>query len=49
MRITKRSGDTSYRIGQRLVVREAAVREGLALVEKLAAGIADDVRGVARL
>jgi hypothetical protein len=45
----KRSGDTSYRIGQRLVVREAAVREGLALVEKLAAGIADDVRGAARL
>ena len=45
----KRSGDTSYRIGQRLVVREAAVREGLALVGKLAAGIADDVRGAARL
>jgi hypothetical protein len=35
-----RSGDTSYRIGQRLVVREASMHECLALVEKLARGIA---------
>lgn len=35
-----RSGDTSYREGQRLVVREASVRECLALIEKLARGIA---------
>lgn len=35
-----RSGDTSYRKGQRLVVREAYVRECLTLVEKLARGMA---------
>jgi uncharacterized Zn finger protein (UPF0148 family) len=35
-----RSGDTSYREGQRLVVREASVRECLTLVEKLARGMA---------
>ena len=35
-----RSGDTSYREGQRLVVREASVRECLTLVERLARGIA---------
>jgi len=35
-----RSADTSYREGQRLVVREASVRECLTLVEKLARGIA---------
>jgi DNA-binding IclR family transcriptional regulator len=40
-----RSGDTSYRPGQRLVVREAAVRECLDLVEKLAAGMVADVQG----
>ena len=39
-----RSGDTSYRIGQRLVVRERAVRECLILTEKLAAGMAEDAR-----
>ena len=37
-----RTGDTAYRIGQRIVVREAAVRECLALVEGLAAGMAHD-------
>lgn len=37
-----RSGDTAYRVGQRLVVREAAVRECLALVERLAAAMASD-------
>ena len=42
----ERSGDTSYRIGQRLVVREAAVRECLALDEKLAAGMAADIEVV---
>lgn len=31
-----RSGDTSYKEGQRLVIREASVRECLTLVEKLA-------------
>lgn len=35
-----RSGDTSYREGQRLVIREASVRECLNLIEKLARGIA---------
>lgn len=35
-----RSGDASYREGQRLVIREASIRECLALVEKLACGIA---------
>lgn len=39
-----RTGDTSYQPGQRLVVREAAVRECLALIEKLAAGLAADVK-----
>ncbi|MBE0619149.1 MAG: hypothetical protein IH605_01010 [Burkholderiales bacterium] len=35
-----RSGDTSYREGQRLVVRDASVRECLSLIEKLASSIA---------
>lgn len=30
-----RTGDTAYRVGQRIVVREAAVRECLALIQKL--------------
>lgn len=38
-----RSGDTTYRAGQRLVIREPAVRECLALIEKLAVGMAGDV------
>jgi hypothetical protein len=42
-----RSGDTAYRSGQRLVVREAAVRECLNLIETLAAGMAADVQGFA--
>lgn len=42
----KRSGDTSYRVGQRLVVRETAVREGLDRIEKLAAGTATDVAAI---
>lgn len=37
-----RSGDTTYRVGQRLVIREAAVAECVALVEKLATGMASD-------
>lgn len=37
-----RSGDTAYRLGQRLVVREAAVRECLTLIEKLAAAMVSD-------
>lgn len=40
-----RSGDTTYRPGQRLVVRDVAVRDCLSLIEKLAAGLAADVQG----
>jgi hypothetical protein len=36
----RKSGDTSYRPRQRIVVRAAAVRESVALIEKLAAGMA---------
>jgi hypothetical protein len=35
-----RSGDTLYRPGQRIVVRRTAVRDAVAVVEKLAAGMA---------
>ena len=34
-----RSGDTSYRVGQRIVVRESAVREVLICIEKLTSGM----------
>jgi hypothetical protein len=34
-----RSGDTSYRVGQRLVIKPAAVRRAVELVEKLAQGL----------
>ena len=37
-----RTGDTAYRAGQRLVIREAAVREGLLLIEKLTTGMVAD-------
>jgi len=37
-----RTGDPTYRVGQRLVIRESAVREGLLLIEKLAASMAAD-------
>lgn len=37
-----RTGDTNYRIGQRLVVRETVVRDCLTLIEKLATGMASD-------
>jgi len=37
-----RTGDTNYRIGQRLVLRESAVRDCLTLIEKLATGMASD-------
>ena len=37
-----RTGDTAYRVGQRIVVRDGPVREYLALVEKLAVGMASD-------
>ena len=37
------SGDTAYRLGQRLVLREGTVRECLDLTEKLASGMAADV------
>lgn len=35
-----RSGDQTYRLGQRLVLRAETVREAAALIEKLAAGLA---------
>lgn len=38
-----RNGDMAYRAGQRLVIRETAVRESLTLIEKLAAGMAAEV------
>ena len=37
-----RTGDTAYRVAQRLVIREATVREGLLLIEKLTTGMAAD-------
>jgi len=37
------SGDTTYRPGQRLVIRPPAVRECLDLIEKLSAGMAADL------
>ena len=43
-----RSGDTGYRIGQRIVVRVALVREFLDLIEELANGLAADVSGNAQ-
>ena len=39
-----RSGDSSYREGQRLVIRETGVRECLGLVEKLALAMAGEPR-----
>jgi len=38
-----RAGDTTYREAQRLVLREATVRACLALIKKLATGMAPDV------
>lgn len=38
-----RTADSTYREGQRLVIREPGVRQCLALVEKLAVGLANDV------
>jgi hypothetical protein len=37
-----RTGDTTYRPGQRLVVREAAVRDCLSIIEKLTRGMSAD-------
>ncbi|WP_156435723.1 MULTISPECIES: hypothetical protein [Bradyrhizobium] len=37
-----RTGDASYRERQRLVIRESALRDGVTLVERLAAGLAPD-------
>lgn len=42
-----RSGDQNYREGQRLVIKESAVRECLILIEKLAAGLAQDAAAAA--
>lgn len=38
-----RAGDPTYQVGQRLVIREAAVRQCLSLIEKLTAGMVSDV------
>jgi hypothetical protein len=38
-----RTGDTSYREGQRLVIREASVLEFVALAEKLGSGLIDSM------
>lgn len=40
-----KSGDTRYRLGQRVVVRADSVREALALIEKLIAGLYADTAG----
>jgi len=37
-----RSGDSVYRVGQRIVIRDAAVRDYLKLIEQLAAGMGAD-------
>lgn len=37
-----RTGNRTYQVGQRLVIREAVVRQCLSLVEKLTAGMASD-------
>lgn len=37
-----RTGEKTYRVGQRLVLRDAAVRDSLDLIEKLAAAMAGD-------
>lgn len=39
----KLSGDSRYRAGQRLVVKVEVVREALALIEKLIAGLDSQV------
>jgi hypothetical protein len=38
-----RTGDTSYRLGQRIIVKEASLRNFVDLVEQLAAGLGGDV------
>ncbi len=38
-----RTGDATYQVGQRVVIREAAVRDCLAIIEKLIAGMAQEV------
>lgn len=38
-----RTGDPTYQVGQRLVIREAAVRQCLSLIEKLTDGMASDL------
>ncbi len=41
-----RSGDTAYRPGQRVVVRESAIRDCVDRIEKLASGMAGDAQGI---
>ena len=38
----RRTGDTTYRAGQRLVIRDATVRECLTIIETLISGMASD-------
>lgn len=42
----KRTEDSHYRAGQRIVIRESAVRECISLVDKLTAGMAADAQPV---
>lgn len=44
----KKTGDTRYRPGQRLVIRADGVREALNLIEKLIAGLQADVAAVTK-
>lgn len=41
-----RTSDTEYRVGQRVVIKDGAVRECLTLIEKLAAAMAFDAEAV---
>lgn len=44
---TMKSGDTAYAVGQRLVVREAAVLRFAELLEALVAGMRQDLPNLA--
>lgn len=41
---TTHTGDPTYQVGQRIVIRESAVRQCLSLIEKLTAGMASDAQ-----
>ena len=42
------SGDTSHRVGQRLVIGESTVHHYLDIIEKLTTGLLDTTRGFLR-